>query len=69
MSLNNGNSLFPPTKKGKLTLSAILLVSLGYLVELRTQVAIISNKVDRIENTIDKIEHQKELERLLTDGR
>ena len=48
------NSLFPANGKAKsLTIGAMLIAMMGYLAELRIEVAVISTKVDRIERVIE----------------
>lgn len=47
-------SLFPANGKTKtLTIGAMLIAMMGYLAELRIEVAVISSQVDRIERIID----------------
>ncbi len=47
-------SLFPVNGKAKtLTIGAMLIAMMGYLAELRIEVAVISTKVDRIERVIE----------------
>jgi hypothetical protein len=58
--------LFPNGKPSKpLTLSAIAIACLGYLIELRTEVGKIDDRLENIEAKITDIETERKIKELL----